>query len=132
MAPNPLPTKLIYKGVNMVTDNNQALKKLLKIAQNQQKIITKMAQLLPNVLEPAATVKKDASVILGALPQDAKSAIVALEVHPGIDPAIKEVRVKFDPSKKTSSIFNVIENTIKYLQSNNMLQSQHYKIKEVA
>ena len=115
------------------------IKQLFKIAENQQKIINKLAgfdvdpvpSLLPAPLDltPDSPTKKEAAAILNALQPAVRAAVAALEVHPAM--GANEVKVKFVQGKGTSAVFNAIQATVQDLQSKNVLGGQSYKIVQV-
>lgn len=111
-------------------DSKKVLEKLLKIAENQQKVIQKLAQqqmgAMPQNIAPQEATKRDATAILAALPPAVKSAVANLEVH-GSD-----VMVRFQPGKGTDQVFNAILSTVQNLQNSNTLTSKNYQVKEVA
>ena len=113
-----------------MANDNQIIKKLLKIAENQQKIITKLAQVLPDRLEPGSPNKKEAMAILEALPPVVRSMVNQLEVH--MRPDVNEVKVRFMAGKSSPQAFNAIQKTVQDLQTKNVLAGQSYKITEVA
>ena len=113
-----------------MANEKELINKLFKIAQNQQKIITKLAQTLPNTLQPGSPTKTEALAILNALPAQVRSAVDALEVHPG--PDANEVKVRFVAGKSSPQLFNAIQRIVQDLQTKNVLGGQSYKITEVA
>lgn len=122
-----------------MTNDKDIIKKLVKIAANQQKIINKLAQEMaqqtpsgapPNRLEPGSPTKKEAQAILGALPPQVRAAVSQLEVHQGAD--ANEVKVRFVPGKGSSMVFSALQRTIQSLQQSNVLSGSSYKITEVA
>jgi hypothetical protein len=113
-----------------MADDKELIKKLFKIAENQQKIITKLAQTLPNKLEPGSPTKKEALSILSALPPAVRAVVDQLEVHQGAD--ANDVRVRFVAGKSSPQAFNAIQKTVQDLQTKNVLAGLSYKITEVA
>lgn len=114
-----------------MTQDKEIIRKLFAIAEKQQRILTKIAQQLPipTELKPAATVKKEADVILNALAPNVKSAISVLEVAPGRDS--NTVKVRFFPQKNSPQVFAALQRTIEDLQNKNLLQGASYNIVEV-
>ena len=118
-----------------MADDKEIIKKLLKIATNQQKIITKLAQGAPPTAMPTpdSPTKRSADAILGALPPPVRQAVSVLEVHPSRDPNFsEEVKVRFVPGKGSSQIFSALQKIVQKLQSSNVLPGQSYKITEVS
>jgi len=113
-----------------MTNDQNIIKKLLKIAENQQKIITKMAQVLPGDMKPDSPTKKEALAILSALPPALRASIDQLEVH--LTRGTNEVKVRFLPGKSSPQAFNLIQRTVQNLQNKNILAGSSYKITEVA
>lgn len=116
--------------------DKEVLKKLLKIAENQQKILTKLAQAQAPANELPAPVHpntKEAETILGALPPQVKSLVNALEVHQSNDPSFDGiVKVQFAPGKASDALFKAVQKTVENLASRNMLPGASYAIKQVA
>lgn len=109
--------------------DKEVLKKLLKIAENQQKIITKLAQ----SVAPIHPNTREAETILEALPTPVRAAVAILEVHQSNDPSFDgEVQVKFVPGKGSDAVFKAIQKTVENLASRNLLNGASYAIKEVA
>lgn len=113
-----------------MANDKEIMKKLLKIAENQQKIISKIAQTLPNDLQHDSATKKEALAILNALPPQVRSVVDALEVHPAQD--ANEVKVRFVAGKSSPQAFSMIQKTVQDLQTKNVLGGSAYKITEVA
>lgn len=113
-----------------MANDKDIIKKLLRIAENQQKIITKLAQTLPNDLGHDSPTKKEALAILSALPPAVRGMVDQLEVHQ--KPDVNEVKVKFVAGKNSPQAFNAIQKTVQDLQNKNVLAGQSYKITEVA
>jgi hypothetical protein len=116
--------------------DKDVLKKLLKIAENQQKILTKLAQAQAPATEAPAPVHpntKESETILGALPPQVRALIGALEVHPSNDPSFDGiVKVQFVPGKASDASFKAVQKTVENLASRNMLPGAAYAIKQVA
>jgi len=107
------------------------IQKLFRIAQNQQKIITKLAQQQVSV-SPAQSLPQgqaptthEAQAIIQALPQNVKTAIASIEVH-GSD-----VLVRFKPNQDSDAAFNVVQQVVTRLQQQNVLQQPRYYVKQV-
>lgn len=113
-----------------MANEKELIAKLFKIAEKQQRIITKLAQVLPNELHPDAPTKTEAMAILNALPPQIRSVVDALEVHPG--PDANDVKVRFIAGKSSPQAFSTIQRVVQDLQSKNVLSGQSYKITEVA
>lgn len=117
-----------------MANDKEVIKKLLKIAENQQKIISKLAQVAApaNELAPANTNKREADTILGALPPQVKGVVQLLEVHPSHDPSFDgEVRVRFVPGKGSDVAFSAVQKTVQSLSGQNLLPGGTYMVKEV-
>ena len=117
--------------------DKEVLKKLLKIAENQQKAIAKLAQAVNapanEAPAPVHPNKYEAETILGALPPQVKSLVNVLEVHPSHDPTFDgEVKVQFAPGKASDAAFKAIQKTVENLASRNMLPGASYAVKQVA
>jgi len=116
--------------------DQEVLKKLLKIAENQQKILIKLAQAQAPAQELPAPVHpnvKEAETILGALPPAVRALVGVLEVHPSNDAAFDGVvKVQFVPGKASDAAFKAIQKTVENLASRNMLPGASYAIKQVA
>jgi hypothetical protein len=111
--------------------DKEVLKKLLKIAENQQKIITKLAQ--AQSATPIHPNTREAETILEALPASVRAAVAILEVHQSHDPSFDgEVQVKFVPGKGSDAVFAAVQKTVENLVSRNLLNGASYAIKEVA
>jgi hypothetical protein len=107
-----------------------ALKLLIKIADNQQKIINKVAQaigLKPMEMEPGAATKRGADAVLAALAPDVKAAVNRLEV----DPIGHIVKVQFHPGKDSDVMVSAISATVQHLQQSGVLTGANYKIQVV-
>lgn len=136
--------------------DKDVLKKLLKIAEKQQKIITKLAQQVngPVPIEtphsfypehpkapPLAPVEpgtpvhpntREAETILASLPPQVAPMVQVLEVHPSKDPTFDgEVRVRFVPGKASDQAFNAVQKTVQNLVNRNLLPGANYNVKEV-
>jgi hypothetical protein len=117
-------------------DSKKVIEKLIKIAEQQQKVIQKLVQAqaepIPTSLAPDAIhqniTQDDAAVILAALPPQVKAAIANLAVQGST------VNVKFQPNKGTDQVFNAIVSTIGQLQQGRKLRNStsQYQVKEVA
>src|SRR5271155_2791612 len=96
------------------------IQKLFKIAQNQQKIITKLAQqqvTAPQSLpQGAAPTTHEAQAITQALPQNVRPSIAHIEVHGG------DVLVSFKPGQDSDAVFNAVQQVVTNLQQQNILQ----------
>lgn len=106
------------------------IEKLFKIAQNQQKIITKLAQqqvaVPPQSLPHGATpTTHESQAILQALPANVKAVIANIEVHGG------DVLVRFKPGQDSDAAFNAVQQAVTSLQQQNVLQFPHYNVKQV-
>jgi hypothetical protein len=117
--------------------DKEVLKKLLRIAENQQKIISKLAQAVNapanEMPTPVSANKHEAETILGALPPQVKALISVLEVHPSHDGTFDgEVKVRFAPGKASDAGFKAVQKTVENLASRNMLPGASYAVKQVA
>ncbi len=111
-------------------ENKELLKKLAAIVENQQKIITRLAQVIPTKMDPAAAQKREADTILKNLPQAARATILQLEIQSTSDGNI--VKVRFNPKVDSTSAWNVLQQTVTRLQNANQLTGTSYTIQEVA
>ncbi len=135
--------------------DRKAIKKLLKIAKQQQVIIKKLAQQLnpgqvavdfkhddkkledehptpPAEYNPQKAAVNEAKLILNSLSEDHRKLVADLAVVKS-DKFSGEVRVKFhqgDPSM-LDSVFQTLLKNIKLLQSQNKLPGGSYLLKEV-
>jgi hypothetical protein len=108
-------------------DQKKVIESLIRIAENQQKIIRKLAQNaeLTQSLEPKQNLTThEAGTIMAALPPAVKAAVETLEVHGS------QVVVKFHPGKASDQVFNAIVNVVNNLQQTNTLPSSGYKVVE--
>lgn len=117
--------------------DKEVLKKLLKIAENQQKIITKLAQQVNGPAQefsaPVHPNTREAETILASLPPQVSPLVETLEVHPSNDGTFDgEVRVKFAPGKASDAAFKAIQKTVENLVNRNMLPGATYAVKQVA
>lgn len=128
-------------------DSKKVIEKLIKIAEQQQKIIQKLAQVLPpdalptsatsfndgkepgavsaappNSLAPAAPSKREAETILTALPAGVKPAVANIEVRGG------SVYITFQPGKATQQVYEAVKNVVQQLQNANRLPQQNYQV----
>jgi hypothetical protein len=106
------------------------IQKLFRIAQNQQKIITKLAQqqvsVPPQSLPQAAGPNThEAQAITQALPQNVRPSIAHIEVHGG------DVLVSFRPGQDSDAAFNTVQQVVTSLQQQNVLQQPRYNVKQV-
>ena len=107
-------------------ESKKIIQTLIKIAENQQKIIEKLAQQLPpQTLSVGDPTKKDAAAILHALPPTVKPLVATVEVH-GSD-----VMVQFHPGQDSDQAFQAVVNTVNSLQRNNVLVGKNYQVKSV-
>lgn len=129
-------------------DSKKIIEKLVSIAQQQQKIIHKLAQQLPpdsvpssgttftpgktgtppappppDPNKPATQTHTEAKAIIEALPPAIKNHLVTLEVHDGT------VKVRFK-SPVSDAVFNAVTNTVQKLQEQNVLPLKNYKVIE--
>ena len=109
-----------------------ALKLLVKIADNQQKIINKLAQaqgLAPQGLQPpAATKNKPYDVVMAALPAAAKAAVKRLEVDPvGHVVSVWEVA----PGQGTDQLIAAVQSAVQHAQLSGVLPGASYKVQVV-
>lgn len=119
-------------------DSKKIIQKLIKIAENQQKIINKLAQALPATgktpapapelapqkMEPTRTQKLPAKAILDALDPVTRQTVVNIEER-GDD-----MMVGFKPNQKTQKNYDAVLNTMKKLTDSNVLQ-RAYTLKAV-
>ena len=117
--------------------DKEVLKKLLKIAENQQKIITKLAQQVnapaTELPAPVHPNNRESETILASLPPQVAPLVQTLEVHQSNDPSFDgEVRVKFVPGKASDAVFKAVQKTVENLVNRNMLPGATYSVKQVA
>jgi hypothetical protein len=131
-------------------ESKKIIEALVRIANNQQKIIHKLAQQLPpdstptsgttfepgvapaspaapplpTKAQPFEQTKTEAKVILNNLPPVVKENLSLLEVHNG------QVMVRWK-APVHSSIFNAVTKTVQNLQQQNVLSGKSYKVVEV-
>lgn len=108
-------------------DTQKALQTLLKIAQNQQKMIeeqqkqiAKLAQLThqqlsPQKLEPVAPEMHPGDLVLAHLPPQVRAAVRSILPHG------TELHVIFQPNKGSMAALNAITNTVQQLVNQNKL-----------
>lgn len=114
----------------MDTKEKLIIQKLFKIAQNQQKIISKLAQqqaqpLAQSLPQATAPTTHEAQAIQQALPANVKPVVAHLEVKGG------DVLVRFKPGQDSDMAFNAIQQTVTSLQQQNILQQPSYNVKQV-
>lgn len=110
-------------------DTRKTLQTLLKIAQNQQKMIEKQQkqidklaqlssqQLSPMRLEPVRPQLHGGDLVLSHLPKNVQDSVETIMAHD----ASKEMRVKFKPGHTSPGAFNAIVQTVQKLVSSNQL-----------
>lgn len=108
-------------------DTKKVLQQLIKIADNQQKIINKLAQqqglsAMPERLEPNPTQKTPARALLEALHPAVRQAIVTIEPHGN------DMMVQFQPGKATQPNYDAVLKTLQDLTDRNIIQ-QAYTLK---
>jgi hypothetical protein len=131
-------------------ESKKIIETLVRIANNQQKIIHKLAQALPpdalptsgttytpdagappaaapppTSIKPVDTTKNDARVIINSLPPAIKNHLVDLQVHDG------QVKVKWK-SPVSDAVFNTVTKTVQNLQQQNALPGKNYKVTEAS
>jgi len=99
-------------------DTKKVLQQLIKIADNQQKIINKLAQELPNRLEPNPTNKEPDQTLFNALPVSVKNNVASIKVN---EPA-SQMLVEFKSGQKTQANYNVVLKTLQDLTESNVIQ----------
>lgn len=106
------------------------VKKLIKIAANQQKIINgliaKLAQELPNAFPTNKTTKNEQGAIWKALPLQVSAAVNRLEVHGNV------IKVQFKPGKASDANFKAVQDVVQELQMSGVLSGSNYTVQEVA
>lgn len=108
-------------------ESKKIIQALIKIADNQQKIIQKLAQqVAQQTLSAGDPTKKDAAAILHALPANVKPTVATVEVHGN------DVMVQFHPGQDSDQAFQAVVNTVNNLQSNNVLVGKNYQVKSVS
>lgn len=105
-------------------DTKEMLKKLIKIAENQQNIINKIAQKLPppTDLKPAPTQKDAAQVVFDALDPTTKESVDYMYTRTG------DMYIKFKEGKKSQAVYNVVFKTLQRLTNEGKVQ-QAYALK---
>ncbi len=119
-----------------MTNEKAVIQKLLKIAESQQKIITKLAQ---GYQAPAQKVEpklpphgSESNAVLTALPEAVRLMVNRLEVHPGLGMGQPgDVKVQFKPGKSSSDAFATVQKTVEQLQNSNVLPLKNYKVEEI-
>lgn len=106
----------------MDTKTRDAINKLIAIADKQQKTINKLAQILPNELEPAETQKDANKVLFAALPVTLQSVIQQLIERDG------EMLVSFKPGHTTQANYDTVLNTMRKLTNEKKIQ-RAYELK---
>ena len=106
-------------------DSKKVIEQLVKIAEKQQKIINKLAQEMPQALQPQSTQKRPAEAILAALPPNVKAGVEILEVHG------EEVRLRLKPGGNQQAVYDGVMKTVTDLQNSNVLSGASYTVKVV-
>jgi hypothetical protein len=83
----------------------------------------------PQHMEPKAAPKRESDIILGALDQNVRPAIVALEVMPSAQMGVRDVLVRFKPGQEKA--FDAVMSTINTLVQQNQLPGKKYNLKQV-
>jgi len=101
-------------------DTKKVLEKLVKIAEDQQKIITKLAQdrlgVAPTSLKPAATQKEPDRVLAANLPPAVKAVVD--RVFTGHD----AIYVKFNEGHATQANYGAVLRVLKQLTNSGQIQ----------
>ena len=111
-------------------DTKKVIAKLVKIAQSQQKIINKLAQVplaeapLTQHLDPAQTQHSPAKAVLDALPPAVRAVIVNLEERGN------DMMVGFKPGQKTQRNYDAILSAMQKLTDQGVL-AHAYNLKAV-
>jgi hypothetical protein len=105
-------------------DTKKVLEQLVRIADKQQKIINKLAQDLPQHLQPGKVQKAPAKALYDALQPEVKSAISDLAAR-GTD-----MLIRFHPGKGTQQVYDAVLSTLQTLTNQNVIQ-QAYTLKAV-
>jgi hypothetical protein len=114
-----------------IMDAKKVIEKLIKIADNQQKIIQRLAQTTsmtapsPTNINPVQPPKREADTILASLPPNLKPLVANIEVHGN------EVYLTFQPGKASQQVFDAVKVVIQHLQQSNQLPGQNYQIHSV-
>lgn len=126
-------------------DSKKILESLVKIANNQQKIIHKLAQAntdvtigdsksqspvaAPSTGTPAGQIvhKDPATAIIGALGNFYSTVLNGLSVNPRTN----TVEVSFKPGKATQPNYDHVMKTVQNLQNTNVLMGGPYKVSVV-
>lgn len=109
-------------------DSKKVIEKLIKIAEQQQKIIQKLAQAVPmaapppTAINPVAPPKREADTILQSLPPNLKGIVANIEVHGNT------VSVTFQPGKSSQQSYDAVKRLIQQLQQTNQLSGQSYTV----
>lgn len=121
----------------MDNKNKEILAKLVKVAENQQKILNKLAQaqgLSPQSFEPKAPTFEPARQILARLEKSSpqvRAAIRNVEVHPAGRPNSWDVKVLFNEGKASQAALNTVMATVTSLQKENVLTGASYQVSAV-
>src|SRR5579885_1059565 len=107
-------------------DTKKAIQTLIKIAENQQKVINKLAQQAggdlhatpPTHIDPAKTVKDSASVFRAAIPQGMVTDVKA-------DDNAGSMIVTFAPGKMTQQNYDTLLGILQKLTNENKIQRQY-------
>ncbi len=94
----------------------QAINKLIAIADKQQKTINKLAQVLPNHLDPEETQKDANKVLMAALPVTLQSVIQQLIEREG------DMLVSFKPGQTNQANFDAVLKTLQKLTNEGKIQ----------
>jgi hypothetical protein len=109
-------------------DTKKVLQQLIKIADNQQKIINKLAQaqpvMEPQRLEPNKTTHDPAGALLNALPPAVKPLVAKLEARDS------DMLLTFQQGKATQPNYDAVLRTMQTLTNQGVLQ-QKYNLKVV-
>lgn len=102
-------------------DTKKVLQQLLKIADNQQKAIAKLAQALsPQDLTPAPTTHSPAKVFYDAMTPEQKATLSSgPEVHGS------EMRISFKPGQVTQANYDGLLKLLQALTSQNKIQDAY-------
>lgn len=109
-------------------DSKKVIEKLIKIAEQQQKIIQRLAQATPMTapsptnINPVQPPKREAETILTSLPPNLKPLVANIEVHGNA------VYVTFQAGKSSQQAFDAVKRLVQQLQESNQLPGQSYTV----
>jgi hypothetical protein len=102
-------------------DTKKMIEKLVTIADNQQKIINKLAQQLPppNSLKPVPTQKNAGKVLYDALPLNVQKTLAQCFARGGT------MYIRFKEGQQSQAAANIIQATLQKLTDENKVQQAY-------